>query len=280
MGFISTEKINYDLFIKNYTPESSYILGLLWADGHINKKSNSINIECVKEDIDIFYPIFQKTGNFNLYYRNRLNRKPQGIINCSSLNLSQFLKINDYSNKSQLSPNKILSSIPKELKHYFFRGWVDGDGCFYYNKKLHLMEFIMSGTYNQDWSSLIILCEKLNINYKISQITTKKGHQHSRFLIKKKTDIVIFGNFIYKENTFGLKRKYDKFLPIKENLENEIKKRILCYNKDNQLIKEFNSLSSASLWLDKGRNVSSDINDCIKKRQKTALGYKWEMIKN
>jgi hypothetical protein len=280
MGFKVIEKINYNLFTKNYTPESVYILGLIWADGYINKKTNAISIECVKDDIDIFYPIFQKTGNFNLYYRNRENRKPQGIINCSSYYLSQFLKTNDYSNKSELSPIKILSLIPFELKHYFFRGWVDGDGCFYYNKKLHLMEFIMSGTYNQDWSSLIILCEELSINYKITNITTKKGHQHSRFLIKKKKDIVKFGNYIYQKDMFGLKRKYDKFLPINENLENEIKKRILCYDKNNQLVKEFNSLSSASQWLNKGRNVSGDINDCIKKRQKSAFEYKWEMIKN
>ena len=38
MGFKVIEKINYNLFTKNYTPESVYILGLIWADGYINKK--------------------------------------------------------------------------------------------------------------------------------------------------------------------------------------------------------------------------------------------------
>lgn len=280
MPFISTEKINFQLFTENFTPESVYILGLLWADGYVNKKTNAISLECVEDDICVFYSIFQQTGNFNLYHRNRKNRKPQGIINCSSFNLSTFLKNNDYLNKSILSPMKILSLIPETLKNYFYRGWVDGDGCFYYNKKLHLMEFVMSGQYEQDWSSLISLCEKLEINYKISNIKTKKGHKHSRFLIKKKQDIVKFGNYIYQGKTFGLQRKYDRFLPMKENLENRQKKKILCYDKNNELINEFHTLTSASLWLNKGRNVSGDINDCIKKRQKTALGYKWEMIRN
>jgi hypothetical protein len=53
-------------------------------------------------------------------------------------------------------------------------------------------------------------------------------------------------------------------------------KKILCYDKENNLICDFSSLKEASLWLNKKRNVSGDINDCIRGRQKTAFGYIWK----
>lgn len=276
MGFKTIENINYNLFIKNYTPESVYILGLIWADGYVSKKTNSITVECIKNDIDIFFPIFQKTGNYNLYYRQRKNRQEQGIINVSSFNLSNFLKENDYLLKSKLSPNKILSLIPNELKNYFFRGWVDGDGCFYINEKTSASEFVMSGSFEQDWVSLTILCESLNINYKITNIITNSTNKHSRFLIKKKQDVVKLGEYLYQGKNFGLQRKYNKFLLIKEKIN---KTKILCLDLDGTLVKNFDSLKLASIWLNKNRNVSGDISDCIKNRQKTAFGYKWEKIK-
>ena len=71
MGFKFSKKINFDTFINNYTKESVYLLGLLWADGTVNKKNNMISLECIKEDIDYFYPIFQTTGEYGLYIRER-----------------------------------------------------------------------------------------------------------------------------------------------------------------------------------------------------------------
>ena len=88
MSFKFSKKVNYKLFTENPTRESSYILGLLWADGSIDKKTNSINLECVIDDINEFYPIFETVGQFNLYSRSRENRKTQGTINFSSFELS------------------------------------------------------------------------------------------------------------------------------------------------------------------------------------------------
>ena len=106
--------INTSLFTNDFTPESVYILGLLWADGYTDKKSNRVSIECVKDDIEYFYPIFQTTGDFKLSERQRPNRRLQGTISKSSLELSTFLKENDYGDKSLSSPNKIISRIPKD----------------------------------------------------------------------------------------------------------------------------------------------------------------------
>ena len=105
--------INTSQFTNDFTPESVYILGLLWADGYTDKKSNRVSIECVKDDIEYFYPIFQTTGDFKLSERHRPNRRLQGTISKSSLELSTFLKENDYGDKSLSSPNKIAGFVPE-----------------------------------------------------------------------------------------------------------------------------------------------------------------------
>jgi len=280
MSFKFSNKVNYKLFTETLNKESSYILGLLWADGSINKKTNSISIECVREDINNFYPIFETFGKFNLYFRNRENRSPQGIINCSSLELSNFLKENDYTNKSLASPIKILNNIPENLHRYFFLGWSDGDGCFYYSKDFKVIQYVMSGSYDQDWSSLEEICKKLNIYYIINKFETKKGHRYSRFLIARNEGIISFGDFLYGDNgSLGLKRKYEKYKSIKNYTNSKETYTYTCY-KNNESVKSFDSLKSASDWVNRGRYVGGSINDCIKGKQPTAYGYKWYKVKN
>jgi hypothetical protein len=271
--------INTSLFTNDFTPESVYILGLLWADGYTDKKSNRVSIECVKDDIEYFYPIFQTTGDFKLSERQRPNRRLQGTISKSSLELSTFLKENDYGDKSLSSPNKIISRIPKNLINYFYLGWSDGDGCFYYSKTKKIIQFIMSGAYDQDWNSLITICDELKIQFRIDKFITKKNHKYSRFLINKNVDILIFGKFIYNNTSIGLPRKREKYNVIKEYVDDKKSLVFQCYDKSENLINEFPSLKSASDWLNKGRYVGTCINNNIIERQPTAHGFIWKKIK-
>lgn len=283
MGFKFSNKIKYNQFISNHTPESVYILGLLWADGTINKKTNGFSLECIKEDIDNFYPIFQTTGEYGLYVRKREHRKVQGVISGSSLELSTFLKENDYTIKSIASPNKILLTIPEELKHYFFLGWSDGDGNFYLqrrnDKKRNITQYTMSGSYEQKWDSLIELCEKLKIKYRIDRVVNRLNHKHSSFRICRGNDIVKFGNYIYNNSTkLGLIRKMEYYKCLREYVNSRPKVIIECLDLYDNLINEFDSLNSASLWMNRNRNVASDINEACSGRQKTAFGFKWKKL--
>ena len=279
MGFKFSKKINFDTFINNYTKESVYLLGLLWADGTVNKKNNMISLECIKEDIDYFYPIFQTTGEYGLYIRERKNRKVQGTIVGTSKELSDFLKENDYTKKSVLSPNKILSKIPDNLKFYFFLGWSDGDGCFYYHDVLKSSQYTMSGSYDQDWNVLEKISEELNIKYTIQRMVTKMNNKYSAFRITGIDDVIKFGNYIYHNRTIGLKRKYEKFNIISNHRNERFLMKILCYSLNNELIREFNSFKEISIWLNKDGNVYSNINGVCTGRQKTAFGFKWKKFK-
>ena len=77
----------------------------------------------------------------------------------------------------------------------------------------------------------------------------------------------------------GLKRKRDKFEQIKSYLE-EKSYKILCYDKQHNIVSEFDSLADASRWVGKSRNVSSDIREVCVGKQLTAFGYIWKKIKS
>lgn len=119
---------------------------------------------------------------------------------------------NDFSKKSIMSPKKIISKIPEELRHYFFRGLVDGDGCFYFNEKngkIKNRQFSITSSYEQDWSYVSDLFDSLNINYSIRRV--KKKSSYSQIRVTKKKDIQVIGDYMYSGELFGFPRKLNKF---------------------------------------------------------------------
>jgi hypothetical protein len=200
--------VNPNFFIVPNNPEVCYILGLLWGDGYIYK--DSIQLGCVRPDIDVFYKTFLKTGNWKIHFQKSDKYREKGTINTNNKIISQFLKDNDYKDKSIKSADKILSSIHNNLQYYFFRGLTDADGSFYFNKR---RQFTLYGSYKQDWTFVEKLYKKLNIKYKVSRIITSKGNS-SMIRICSKKSILDFGRYIYQNREYdniGLDRKYMKW---------------------------------------------------------------------
>lgn len=190
--------VNPNHFINVTTPEEAYILGLLWADGHIqireqnNYKHYRITLSTTSPDIDTFLPIFQKTGRWMVHYRKDPNPNHKKAYSISTTNRPavEYLLQHSYKQKSWESADKIISKIPENLQHYWFRGLVDGDGCIDTKGRVS----IYSG-YNQDWTYMVNLCKKLNISYKIIKRLRKLGgsgefHLHKRIHAKKFLDYI------------------------------------------------------------------------------------------
>ena len=175
----------------------------------------------VKEDIDIIKPMLESIGKWNYYERKQPveSWKPSINVITNNKRILNFLIEHDYNKKSHISADKILSKIPDELKHYFFRGLIDGDGCFYYYKPENgstLRQFALASTYEQDWSYFENLCKEKNIKYKIKRTIGKKSSS-SVIRITNKDGIKNLGNFIYnnfENELIGLARKYNKFITI------------------------------------------------------------------
>ena len=205
----NTDNIKIDMFTKDFTEESCYILGLLWADGYINKKTNSVALEMLETDLVALENIFANTGEWKKYLRSRINRKPQMTLHITNKEFSDFLKEHDYDIKSGKSADKILSIIPNHLKVYWFRGYWDGDGCFYSHAKNSLSQCTASSTLNQGWDFIAQLLESLNIDYTIRRIENKHSYSQIRFCGFSKSKIFI--DYLYKDRQdLCLPRKLEK----------------------------------------------------------------------
>lgn len=223
-------KVNPNQFLKIKTPEVAYLLGLIWADGHIVFSNNNaatpiIKHNAIEEDNKCFLPIFKSTGDWNTFTTK--NEKAIGDKSISTnwtsnRIIGEFLIEHDYKQKD-VSPNKILNKIPDNLKHYFFRGFFDGDGSisvgFSKNGSIY-KSLSFSASKSQDWVFIADLLDELEINYKTRKLEDELG-ESSQIYFFNKYDIIKFFDYINKTNDYnilGLKRKYDKFVFLKQNI--------------------------------------------------------------
>lgn len=196
-------KVKIDFFNKNFV----YILGLIWSDGYINK-NKTIGIECVKDDMEKFKPILEDISSWSFYERRR-EYKPTINAYLNDKKFYNILSDNDYLNKNKLSPIKIYSKIPNIMRKYFLLGIVDGDGCFYYNKKQYIRQFIITGSIEQDWSLFEKIFNEINVKFSIIR-RNNKNSGYSQIRVTNKKDIIKIGNFIYDE-MLVLDRKYESW---------------------------------------------------------------------
>lgn len=226
LGIKKNKSINVDYFTKITEPIVAYILGFMWADGYVSNDGRHFNVSGVKDDIEEIEPLFDKIGQWCKHIDNRekYGWKNAKTIIGSNLEIHKFLIEHDYDKKSYVSANKILSKIPDELKHYWFRGLIDGDGCFYINEKNYSRQFTLTSSYEQDWHYFEELCVKLDIKYTIkreSKINKKTGKTNSSSLVRVLgREINKLGKYIYSGEPFGLIRKKEKF--------NQIQKSYVC----------------------------------------------------
>jgi len=215
-----TYKVDPWQFMENFSPESAYILGLLWADGSLDmyKKSTKILLGCIETDIQEIYPIFLKTGPWAHHVRYPPNRQPLGIVQTSNKKLFNFLLEHNYRPHNTNSADSIIKLIPEHLQHYWFRGLIDGDGCWFVSKTKITRMFSINSCYEQNWNYAENLFKKLKIKkYNIRRILQKSGSRSSMIKFCGKENFIKMGNYIYynyENDQIGLSRKYKKYKEV------------------------------------------------------------------
>jgi hypothetical protein len=168
-----------------------------------------------------------------LLYKKKKNKQETAILKTSNRPLLEYLYSLDFNKKSFISPDKLIQKIPEKLQYYFFRGVVDGDGCFY--NGINTMIFSVTSSINQDWNYLEKLFKKLNVKYTIRQ----KNHNNKNSTISQSSlievirieDIIKIGDYIYTDfDGIGLMRKYEKYLSF-INRNDEIDKNNKAHKK-------------------------------------------------
>ena len=218
---------NYHYFDIIDTEEKAYWLGFILADGNIYKseKTNSgcINIELQYGDINHLRK-FNKSldGNYNIIDRWR----SCSLSNSDKMNHSCQIRIfsiimYDSLEKFGLVGNKTYTvsfpKIPEELYRHLLRGYFDADGRFgLSNSRLWVSFITASKNLNDDIIKYIrskdiciheysYLNEYGNIMY-VPEITSNDNKM--KFL-----------DFIYKDASIYLDRKYKKYLKAKEKYD-------------------------------------------------------------
>lgn len=244
-------KINTQEFSKMNCPESVYLMGFIFADGHCRKKSPQISIHMSTEDLNELLFIINKFGDWKTssYISNG---GKSTYIQTTDKEFYDFFVNLDYKNKSYIEPTKILSIIPNDLKCYFWRGFFDGDATWTF-KKGNYKRFSIAGRFDYQWEEVIKLFHSLGIKKHGMIRRERECGKSSEIALSSFESIETLGNYIYKnyENeNIGLSRKYKKFKEIStERNEIEKRKKIFVKNLQTQEIFIFDSFSKVKKFL-------------------------------
>lgn len=210
--------VNHDYFKEINTEDKAYFLGLLASDGHISngyKKYITISltdlevIKSFKKSLDAEHPIETKTG------RQKHHQAQYRIVICSNRLIENIEKYNLCGNKSHRT--HIPEQIQQNLIKHFIRGYFDGDGCIWMDKRRRGL-----GAVTITSSSLLVLQQIENhlkqnniIRQEKNPIEPGNGNCFS-LRISKREEMLSFLSYIYDNSVFYMKRKFDQYLKLKD----------------------------------------------------------------
>lgn len=218
---IKNPNLNERFFQNIDCEEKAYFLGLLIADGNVFKDASGSNRQA-----SISITLNLKDEYMLLRFKEALGASTNvghdgrgcGQIAVRSNLMAKDLEI--YGVVPCKSHRTYLPKINFHLLPHLLRGILDGDGSIqahqYGNKFLHDISYCGSHQLMQDISDI---CDKyLNLNYK-PVVYDYKDRQLSEIKFKNVNDMLTFGDWIYKDATIFLDRKYQKYLLFKEHYE-------------------------------------------------------------
>lgn len=221
-------KHNEDFFEVIDCEAKAYWLGFIYADGYISiaptgqkvlgislSLEDKAHLEQFKKDIQATNPIniYESTGygDGNMYCRLAIT---------SEKTVNDLIVKGVVEHKTNILTFPTEEQVPKHLIHHFIRGYFDGDGCItkYEFRGYDRYKTSFVGTYQFLQSINNIVYE--NYNIKIPKLhKRKKEHEvYSLEYASNKRSKILY-EFMYKDATIYLNRKYNKFsrLMKKEN---------------------------------------------------------------
>jgi len=211
-SYLKHDQILFD----TWTEKSAYILGYLEADGCIlnNKKEEpSIRVQfaCSKKD-EIFLEYLKEIVSFT----GKITQKSYELGGKGTGGkIHQFVSFTVSSRywKGQLEKNFRKQKVPEEISsnllNHYIRGYFDGDGSVYKEKKTG---YIRSNFVSSSFELMESIAKILRpITGSILTIYKKTGGKQCWYINLGCEATKKLGNWMYKEATFFLKRKKERF---------------------------------------------------------------------
>ncbi len=203
-----------------------YLLGLLWADAHFvfSGSGGSIAIACVNDDSDTVKRICASHGLVHWKTRQAMrNGKAWGRLQFTMRLVMGDARasLSSWGFDTKESPSTLLNQISPHLRHYWWRGYFDGDGCFYAGWRK--TEVAFWSTIDQDWTFVYHLFAELGHGDAVhtTQYNRKGGrHCSSATLVWQQAAIRAFLRYIYTGDDIaqlGFLRKHTKAQPLLSN---------------------------------------------------------------
>lgn len=213
--------INDNYFNTISNEKQAYILGFICADGNItNPKASASRINIVQkaDDSKILSIISKEFYNDNIdhvrIYNSPIDKRTNKIYHKAELNIDSK-PLRDRLIDLGIGPAKSLtleypvsiSSLNMDLQRHFIRGYYDGDGG------LNNNQIAISGTKEFLNHLMIITTKELCINSSIRKDGKREINTY-RMYIQGRLQSLKFCNWIYKDATIYLDRKYNRYLEI------------------------------------------------------------------
>ena len=224
---MNPDKGNTRYFQKIDTKLKAYFLGFIAADGCITNK-NCLKINIVEDDKIILEKFKEEIGCLShLYQTPKKIGRNQITFSMSDKNLVNDIKQYGITERKSLTMQNIISNIPKEYRDSFILGYFDGDGFASISKIKYLSK--KTGEYKIYPLLHIGFCGTKDFLLGIvKEIKTEKFNiKHESgidnlLMSSSKNELIKTYNYLYKDNTFFLKRKHDKFVEYFKSIHIEI----------------------------------------------------------
>lgn len=213
---ISETKRKYPLdetyFEKIDTEEKAYFLGFLYADGYNFQARNMVELCLHNQDIDILIK-FRKALK---YVDKPFSEKSNGKY--ISFFITSKKVSNDLATLGCVQAKTFKINFPDfiddNLIRHFIRGYFDGDGCIHNSKarevQLSVLGNIQFITALQNHFIKVLNINKVKLGQRFKHSECYTLPHHGINLSKK------ILNYLYKDSTIYLDRKYKKYLSILE----------------------------------------------------------------
>lgn len=228
-------------FDKINTEAKAYFLGFLWADGN-NNRLGTLTLKITIEDTYILEKFNEIIGSkrplkiiTNIKCFNKKQQKTYlakdaillSLSNKKMLNTLESIGFIPNKSKTLLMPKD--ETIPDYLLHHFIRGYFDGDGTISKripknrNKYIFSVGFCMK---NYELGKQINLILK---NIGLTHLIFRPSDTIYKIDILSMSEQIKFKEWLYKDATLFLKRKYEKFLQLEQRHKEHLNIRTSKY---------------------------------------------------
>ena len=217
---------DYHYFDEINTEEKAYWLGFLSADGWINKndKSNAgvTGIELQYGDINHLKK-FNKSikGNYQITDRWRVcelskNTEKKNHMCCIRIfSLTMYNSLVEKGFTKNKSFDCHIPPLKQDLIKHYIRGYFDGNGCLCFTNVSFCINFSTASEVLKNDITKILTLE--DFNPVVNTYTTEFGTTMYAININRQNDKLNFLDWIYKDSTIYLDRKYKKYLKVKNH---------------------------------------------------------------